>query len=159
MKSVTFAHLVMKSRQITADYINVNSVHWCENRKKHVTILAETFIRGVLVFGRSEKLMTILIERFRNQVVKTVYKYKKIMMKPGIQPKVDTRHFQPGVVIAAEIVFAALLLYLTNHPVNLDESTLADNSAGEPPVVFENQTTNVAVASTAISTINRLPLK
>jgi len=84
------------------------------------------------------------------------YKYKKIMMKPvRTQPKVNTGQFQPSVVIVAEIIFAAILLYLTNHPVNLDESTLAENSAVELPAVFENPATNVAVASTAISPISQ----
>ncbi len=37
--------------------------------------------------------------------------------------KHTTVPFESGVVIAAEIAFAALLLYLTNHPVDFDDLT------------------------------------
>jgi len=81
-------------------------------------------------------------------------------MKRGIpQAKVNTGQFQPGVVIAAEIAFAALLLYLTNHPVSLDEFTRAENSVAEHRTLLENPPANVAVASAAIRPLNRPPVE
>ena len=80
------------------------------------------------------------------------------------QARANASQFQPGVVIAAEIVFAAILLYLTNHPVNLSDFTHAgngpveelDQAAGRTagiPALFEDPATSVAVASTTISPV------
>lgn len=64
------------------------------------------------------------------------------MMKPGkIQSAPDeakqsrekhhTGPFSSGVVIVAEIAFAALLLYLTNHPVEFNDLTQASGPAAQ----------------------------
>lgn len=70
----------------------------------------------------------------------------------------------PTVVIIAEITFAALLLYLTNHPLELDDLTQAQLQIEEPlnqelrPVILETvnpadqeQPPAVAVVATSIS--------
>jgi len=73
-------------------------------------------------------------------------------MKPGIsQTKVPATQFQPGVVIVAEIIFAALLLYLTNHPISVNELTTAENTTVEQPAILNGQTKSISVASTTIS--------
>ena len=85
-------------------------------------------------------------------------------VKARAQARANASQFQPGVVIAAEIVFAAILLYLTNHPVNLSDFTHAgngpveelDQAAGRTagiPALFEDPATSVAVASTTISPV------
>jgi len=82
------------------------------------------------------------------------------MMKPAIpHSKVNTGQFQPSVVIVAEIVFAALLLYLANHPVNLDEFTQAENSTVETPAILENPSTKVAVVSTPVNAMDAPVIK
>ena len=75
------------------------------------------------------------------------------------QSKANAGQFQPGVVIAAEIAFAAVLLYLTNHPVSLDEFTQAENSTNDRPALFETPTPHVAVASSAIGQISQPAIK
>ena len=82
-------------------------------------------------------------------------------VKARAQARANASQFQPGVVIAAEIVFAAILLYLSNHPVNLSDFTHAgngpveelDQAAAGIPALFEDPATSVAVASTTISPV------
>ena len=77
------------------------------------------------------------------------------------QSKPDSPQFESGIVITAEIVFAALLLYLTNHPVDLTnhpvdlDATLTEAHVSKPDISenilaadFTAQATDIAVAST-----------
>lgn len=73
------------------------------------------------------------------------------------QSKPDPAPFESGIVITAEIAFAALLLYLTNHPVDLD-STLTQATNTQPEISdrvlaadFITRDDDVAVASTSIN--------
>jgi len=75
------------------------------------------------------------------------------------QSKVNAGQFQPGVVIAAEIVFAAVLLYLTNHPISLDELTRAEKLTDERTTVSAAPTPVVEVASSTISQISHPAIK
>lgn len=83
------------------------------------------------------------------------------MLKPGkSQPTSHTGPYQPGVVIAAEIAFAALLLYLTNHPINQHDLTQASNSDTESaPTLVASPTTKVAVVASSFDTSSQTLLK
>lgn len=79
---------------------------------------------------------------------------RKVMRSGKNQSKPDSPQFESGIVITAEIVFAALLLYLTNHPVDLD-ATLTEAHVSKPDISenilaadFTAQATDIAVAST-----------
>ena len=72
------------------------------------------------------------------------------------QSKPDSPQFESGIVITAEIAFAALLLYLTNHPIDLD-ATLAETQISKPDISdnilatdFTAQAADIAVASTNV---------
>jgi len=56
-----------------------------------------------------------------------------------MQDKTSTLPFESGVVIVAEIAFAALLLYFANHPLAVNDLTQAslDNSVLNQPSVQE----------------------
>ena len=73
----------------------------------------------------------------------------KILGKTQRPDQPQTSEFQPAVVIAAEIAFAALLLYMSNQPLDLIPDTVAQ---GEP-VFTVNIPTNVAIASTEIAKV------
>jgi len=58
--------------------------------------------------------------------------------------------YQPGVIIAAELAFAALLLYLINQPFEIDSATTkapVDEPSGIPVEVITISESNVAVVA------------
>lgn len=63
----------------------------------------------------------------------------------------DTRGFQPGIIIGAEIAFAALLLYMANKPVDLSPTAQAPQEA---LISIQIPVANAAVASTANLGVN-----
>jgi len=73
----------------------------------------------------------------------------KILGKTQRPDQPHTTEFQPAVVIAAEIAFAALLLYMSNQPLDLIPDTVAQ---GEPAFTV-NIPTNVAIASTEVAKV------
>ena len=96
------------------------------------------------------------------------------MTTPGIpQEKTTSGAFESRVVIVAEIAFAALLLYLTNHPINVNDLTQADatvdaglttiaeaasstDGAPDLAVEFATPTAGVELASTTINSADPL---
>lgn len=54
---------------------------------------------------------------------------------------------QPAIVIAAEIAFAAVLLYMTNQPIKTAPELMANNK----PLITITIPANVAVASTSVA--------
>jgi len=82
------------------------------------------------------------------------------MLKPGkSQPPAHAGPYQPGVVIAAEIAFAALLLYLTNHPISQQDLTQASNSEADSSPTTITSPANVAVVASSYDTIRQPLLK
>jgi len=73
----------------------------------------------------------------------------KILGKKQRPDQPQTTEFQPTVVIAAEIAFAALLLYMSNQPLDLIPDTVAQ---GEP-VLTISIPANIAIASTEIAKV------
>ena len=49
-------------------------------------------------------------------------------------PVETSKPIEPGIIIFAEIAFAALLLYLTNHPLELNDLTQAQESTEKPVI-------------------------
>ena len=96
------------------------------------------------------------------------------MTTPGTsQEKTTSGAFESKVVIAAEIAFAALLLYLTNHPIDVNDlnqahatvdagsTTIAEaasSTGGDPDlaVEFTTPTTGVELAATTINSASPL---
>jgi len=54
---------------------------------------------------------------------------------------------QPAIVIAAEIAFAAVLLYMTNQPIETTPELMANNK----PLITITIPANVAIASTSVA--------
>lgn len=59
--------------------------------------------------------------------------------------------FQPTVVIAAEIAFAGLLLYLANQPLNLGDLTQASKQISQPGQI--SQTGNSRAEALSLNTL------
>ncbi len=81
-------------------------------------------------------------------------KNKKIMRKSGNSNRPAPPSgggFQPAVLIGAEIAFAALLLYFTNTPIDLNTTAQVQRS---PMITIELPSASVAVASTTTADMN-----